>query len=262
MLSALIVVALLGPVLCAPGSHATGPRGSFSGPEVASPRLLELGANHSELGPIDELLDGILSHLAAQESAEAAMIIVRQQRLADAESRLQQLDAMLNQHRAIVQSSAELWQAEKMKIEAEAARLRGEIASFEAELGLVDEMRTSLLNLRAVGDESTENESTENRASTLAQEYVLHKVEVCVLCKERARSLTILARSLYHKFSCTEPWQLHPGPPPTSPAPTSPGRVCRTTLQFFKSKFCRVSCSWLVRMRIRRYKHTYKHTKT
>jgi hypothetical protein len=163
MLPALIVVALLGPVLCAPGSHATGPRGSFSGPEAL--RLLELGANHSELGPIDELLDGILSHLAAQESAEAAMIIVKQQKLADAESRLQQLDAMLNQHRALFKSSAELWQAEKTKIEAEAAHLRVEIASFEAELGFVDEMQTSLLNLKAVGDESTED-----RASTLAQE--------------------------------------------------------------------------------------------
>ena len=165
MLLALIIVALLGPVLCAPGSPATGLRGSFSGPEVSSPRLLELGANHSELGPIDELLDGILSHLAAQESAEAAMIIVKQQKLADAESRLQQLDAMLNQHRALFKSSAELWQAEKTKIEAEAAHLRVEIASFEAELGFVDEMQTSLLNLKAVGDESTED-----RASTLAQE--------------------------------------------------------------------------------------------
>jgi uncharacterized protein YhaN len=99
--------------------------------------LLELSANHSELGPINELLDGILQQLTTQESDDARILAMKQQRLVDAESRLQHAAAMLTAHRSKVDNSAQLWEDEKQKIEEEAARLRSEIAALASELGAV-----------------------------------------------------------------------------------------------------------------------------
>ena len=113
--------------------------GASWAPAEPAPRwstpLLELSANHSELGPINELLDGILQGLTAQESDDARILAMKQQGLADAESRLQHAAAMLKAHRSNVDISAQLWEAEKQKIKDEEARLRSEMMTVASELG-------------------------------------------------------------------------------------------------------------------------------
>jgi hypothetical protein len=115
-----------------------------------------LGTNEShlqsELGPIDQYIDVILSKLVVQESDYTSMINIKETNITATEQMADEAGRVLNAKLEKQQQAAALVVEETIKIQNDEDEIHRQISSFSLERDQIDEMRLALQKLSAIGE--------------------------------------------------------------------------------------------------------------
>jgi len=116
--------------------------------------LLSTNESHlqSELGPIDQYIDVILSKLVLQESDYSSMINIRETNITAKEQIADEAARVLNAKLEKQQQAAALVVEETLKIQNDEDEIHRQISSFSLERDQIDEMRLALRKLSAIGE--------------------------------------------------------------------------------------------------------------
>ena len=106
----------------------------------------------SELGPIDQYIDVILSKLVLQESDYSSMINIRETNITAKEQIADEAARVLNAKLEKQQQAAALVVEETMKIQNDEDEIHRQISAFSLERDQIDEMRLALQKLSAIGE--------------------------------------------------------------------------------------------------------------